>query len=93
MRTAQETLPTVTDKVAESAPGLARQLEGLIPGAPLPAEDVGGQDFADIPRFPGMARAAQLPTFSLTGNFDGHSADLVDLLKEGARIHASSGRC
>ncbi len=34
----------------------------------------------------GMARAAQLPTFSLTGNFGGQSADLVDLLKDGARI-------
>lgn len=34
----------------------------------------------------GMARAAQLPTFSLTGNFGGQSADLVDLLKEEARI-------
>ncbi len=34
----------------------------------------------------GVARAAQLPTFSLTGNFGGQSADLVDLLKGGARI-------
>jgi len=33
-----------------------------------------------------VARAAQLPTFSLTGNFGGQSADLVDLLKNGARI-------
>jgi hypothetical protein len=58
MRKAQETLPTVTDKVTESAPGLARQIEDLIPGRALPAEDVGGQDFADIPRFPGMVRVA-----------------------------------
>ncbi len=58
MRKAQETLPTVTDKVAESAPELARQIEGLIPGAALPAQDVGGQDLADIPRFPGMVRVA-----------------------------------
>lgn len=63
MRKAQETLPTVTDKVAESAPGLARQIEGLIPGTALPAEDVGGQDLADIPRFPGMVRVA----YSLAG--------------------------
>lgn len=34
----------------------------------------------------GVTRAAQLPTFSLTGNFGGQSADLVDLLKDGARI-------
>ena len=34
----------------------------------------------------GVARAAQLPTFSLTGDFGGQSADLVDLLKGGARI-------
>lgn len=63
VRKAQETLPTVTDKVAESSPGLARQIEGLIPGAALPAEDVGGQDMADIPRFPGMVRVA----YSLDG--------------------------
>lgn len=63
VRTAQETLPTVTDKVAESAPGLARQFESLIPGVALPAQDVGGQDFADIPRFPGMVRVA----YSLAG--------------------------
>ena len=63
VRKAQETLPTVTDKVAESAPGLARQFERLVPGAALPAQDVGGQDFADIPRFPGMVRVA----YSLAG--------------------------
>ena len=63
VRKAQETLPTVTDKVAESAPALARQFESLIPGAALPAEDVGGQDLADIPRFPGMVRVA----YSLVG--------------------------
>lgn len=34
----------------------------------------------------GVARAAQLPIISLTGTFGGQSADLVDLLKEGARI-------
>ena len=65
---AQETLPTVTGstvigKVAESAPGLARQFESLIPGAALPAQDVGGQDLADIPRFPSMVRVA----YSLAG--------------------------
>ncbi len=34
----------------------------------------------------GVARAAQLPTFSLTGNFGGQSEALVDVLKEGARV-------
>lgn len=58
MRKAQETLPTVKEKVTESAPGLTRQIENLIPGTDLPTEDVGGQDFADIPRFPGMVRVA-----------------------------------
>ena len=63
VRKARETLPAVTDQVAESAPGLARQIEGLVPGAALPAQDVGGQDLADIPRFPGMVRVA----YSLAG--------------------------
>ncbi len=48
VRKAQETLPAVTDQVA---------------GAVLPALDVGGQDLADIPRFPGMVRVA----YSLAG--------------------------
>ena len=30
---------------------LPRQFESMIPGVALPAEDVGGQNFADIPRF------------------------------------------
>jgi len=34
----------------------------------------------------GVARAAQFPTFSLTGSFGGQSKDLGDLLKPGARI-------
>ena len=63
MRKAQETLPAVKDKIAESAPGLTRQIEDLMPGTDLPAKDVGGQDFADIPRFPGMVRVA----YSLAG--------------------------
>ena len=64
VRRAQETLPAVTDQVAASAPGLARQIDSLLPGAVLPAQDVGGQDLADIPRFPGMVRVA----YSLAGN-------------------------
>lgn len=58
MRKAQDTLPAVKDKVAESAPGLSRQIEDLMPGTDLPAKDVGGQDFAGIPRFPDMVRVA-----------------------------------
>ncbi len=38
-------------------------MPSLLPGAALPAQDVGGQDLADIPRFPGMVRVA----YSLTG--------------------------
>lgn len=33
-----------------------------------------------------VARAAMLPTLSLTGSFGGQSADLIDLLKSGARV-------
>jgi multidrug efflux system outer membrane protein len=34
----------------------------------------------------GVAKADQLPTFSLTGNFGGSSKELSDVLKSGARI-------
>lgn len=34
----------------------------------------------------GVAKAEQLPTFSLTGNFGGQSKELSDVLKSGARI-------
>ncbi len=34
----------------------------------------------------GAAKAAQLPTFSLTGNFGGSSKELSDILEPGARI-------
>jgi multidrug efflux system outer membrane protein len=34
----------------------------------------------------GFARAAQFPTFSLTGNFGGQSEEFGDVLKSGARI-------
>ncbi|CAG0994460.1 partial Outer membrane protein OprJ, partial [Methylophilaceae bacterium] len=34
----------------------------------------------------GVAKAAQLPAFSLTGNYGGQSEALSDLLKDGARI-------
>jgi multidrug efflux system outer membrane protein len=34
----------------------------------------------------GVAKAAQLPTFSLTGDFGGQSKELSDVLKSGARI-------
>ncbi len=67
VRKAQETLPAVKDRVAASAPGLVSKIDGLIPsivpGAALPAQDVGGQDLVDIPRFPGMVRVA----YSLAG--------------------------
>lgn len=76
--------------------------EGDLMGLPVPALPVVGLPSTLLERRPdvqqveqkmisanaqiGMARAAQLPTFSLTGNFGGQSADLVDLLKDGARI-------
>lgn len=34
----------------------------------------------------GVTKAAQLPTFALTGNFGGQSMELSNLLKDGARI-------
>lgn len=39
-------------------PGLGFKIEEWAPGAGLPAQDVGGEDIAGIPRFPGMVRVA-----------------------------------
>lgn len=50
--------PGLKERVAESGPGLARKIEEWAPGAALPRQDVGGEDIAGIPRFPGMVRVA-----------------------------------
>lgn len=55
---AEEVLPGLKERVAESGPGLARKIEEWVPGAALPRQDVGGEDIAGIPRFPGMVRVA-----------------------------------
>ena len=55
---AEEALPGLKERVAESNPGLARTIEEWAPGAALPRQDVGGEDVAGLPRFPGMVRVA-----------------------------------
>jgi hypothetical protein len=39
-------------------PGLRSKIEEWAPGAALPGQDVGGEDIAGTPRFPGMVRVA-----------------------------------
>ncbi len=58
MQKAEEALPGLKERVAELSPGLARKIEEWAPGAALPRQDVGGEDIAGIPRFPGMVRVA-----------------------------------
>ena len=55
---ADEILPGLKQRVAESSPALARKIEEWVPGTALPRQDVGGEDIAGIPRFPGMVRVA-----------------------------------
>ena len=55
---AEEALPGLKKRVAESNPGLARTIEEWAPGPALPRQDVGGEDIAGLPRFPGMVRVA-----------------------------------
>lgn len=82
-------------------PGL-RILAGNLMNLPTPAVPPAGLPSALLERRPdvqlmeqrlvsanaqiGVAKAAQLPTFSLTGNYGGQSEALSDLLKDGARI-------
>lgn len=55
---ADEILPGLRERVAESSPALARKIDKWAPDAALPTQDVGGEDIAGIPRFPGMVRVA-----------------------------------
>lgn len=51
-------LPGLRARVAESSPALARNIDKWVPDVALPTQDVGGEDLADIPRFPGLVRVA-----------------------------------
>ncbi len=56
---AEEAFPGLKERVkALVPPGLGREVEQWVPGAALPGQDVGGEDIAGIPRFPGMVRVA-----------------------------------
>lgn len=56
---AEEVLPGLRERVkALVPPGLGREIEQWVPGPALPGQDVGGEDIAGIPRFPGMVRVA-----------------------------------
>jgi hypothetical protein len=56
-----ETAGTATAGLREQAeawvPGIGRQLDAWLPAA-APASDVGGEDLADIARYPGLVRTA-----------------------------------
>lgn len=56
---AEEMLPGLKERVkALVPPELGQKVEEWVPGAALPRQDVGGEDIAGIPRFPGMVRVA-----------------------------------
>ena len=56
---AEEMLPGLKERVkALVPPELGQKVEEWVPGAALPKQDVGGEDIAGIPRFPGMMRVA-----------------------------------
>ena len=59
MQKAEEMLPGLKERVkALVPPELGQKVEEWAPGAALPRQDVGGEDIAGIPRFPGMMRVA-----------------------------------
>ena len=56
---AEEMLPGLKERVkALVPPELGQKVEEWVPGAALPRQDVGGEDIAGVPRFPGMVRVA-----------------------------------
>ncbi len=62
MQKAEEMLPGLKERVkALVPPELGQKVEEWVPGAALPRQDVGGEDIAGVPRFPGMMRV----TFSV----------------------------
>lgn len=56
VRQADESLPGVRSQVEALAPGVTGKVDDLL-GRP-PAQDVGGEDVAGMPRYPGMVRTA-----------------------------------
>lgn len=56
---AEKVFPGLKERVEGLVPpGLGFKIEEWVPGAALPAQDVGGEDITGIPRFPGMVRVA-----------------------------------
>ena len=56
---AEEMLPGLKERIKGLVPPeLGQKVEEWAPGAALPKQDVGGEDIAGIPRFPGMVRVA-----------------------------------
>ena len=59
MQKAEEMLPGLKERIKELVPPeLGQKVEEWAPGAALPRQDVGGEDIAGVPRFPGMVRVA-----------------------------------
>lgn len=59
MQKAEEMLPRLKERIKELVPPeLGQKVEEWAPGAALPRQDVGGEDIAGVPRFPGMVRVA-----------------------------------
>lgn len=56
---AEAVLPGIKEQVKALVPSdLGKKIEEWVPGAALPRQDVGGEDIAGIPRFPGLVRIA-----------------------------------
>ncbi len=56
---ADEVFPGLQERVKTLLPPvLGSKIDEWAPGAALPGQDVGGEDIAGIPRFPGMVRVA-----------------------------------
>lgn len=55
---AQQSLPLLEEKARALSPGLAEKLKAAVPAGQIPAADVGGEDIAGVPRFPGLVRVS-----------------------------------
>ncbi|MDQ7774198.1 MAG: hypothetical protein RDU13_11840 [Elusimicrobiales bacterium] len=55
---AQESLPLLEEKARALSPEIAEKIKAAVPAGQIPATDVGGEDIAGVPRFPGLVRVS-----------------------------------
>jgi hypothetical protein len=79
VREADDSLPGVRGKIESLAPRLTDKVDGLLDRSP--AQDVGGEDVAGMPRYPGMMRTAYRNVAGRrTVTYQGR-ADFADVLR------------